>query len=523
MAQRGMRSVRYDAIVVGAGSAGAIVASRLSEDPARSVLLLEAGPDYAGIDNLPPKIRWGYTTAADMTPSDHDWGLVGTATQVAGPLAVFRGKVVGGSSATNGQIFLRGIPEDFDAWAAAGNDLWSFERVLPYYRRLERDLDFGDRPYHGADGPIPVRRFARDAWLRSQVAFVEACQDAGFQSCPDLNAPAAEGVGPIPLNNDEGIRWGTHLGYVDPVRHRLNLTIRARCVAHRILFDGRRAVGVIVASGGALQTVYGDEIILCAGAVGSPHLLMLSGIGPPDQLQAAGVPAVHALPGVGQNLRDHPYVGALWRPRFGYPMHPDLPRYQMALRATAPGSTHRNDVQILMISYATGRVDRGGDGRTPVGVAIQPVLNLATSRGEIRLRSDDASVQPAIDFNLLSTASDRERLRGALRLAVRLGGHPAFAGILGDRIAPGDVPLGSDAALDAWMLRHVVHTNHMCGTCKMGPAADPLAVVDQRGRVHGLERLRVADCSVMPDCVRANTNATAMMIGERMADLIAEG
>src|SRR5690348_7395244 len=171
--------VRYDVIVVGAGAAGAVVASRLSEDPARSVLLLEAGPDYAGIESLPPKIRWGYLTSADMTPSDHDWGYVGTATPVAGPLGVFRGKIVGGSSAINGQIFLRGIPEDFDGWAAAGNDLWSFEKVLPFYRKLERDLDFGEAPYHGAEGPIPVRRFRREEWLPPQVAFIEACRDRG--------------------------------------------------------------------------------------------------------------------------------------------------------------------------------------------------------------------------------------------------------------------------------------------------------------------------------------------------------
>jgi choline dehydrogenase len=515
--------VRYDVIVVGAGSAGAVIANRLSADPARSVLLLEAGPDYAGIENLPPKIRWGHTTAADMTPSDHDWGYVGSASPTAGPLGVFRGKVVGGSSATNGQIFLRGIPGDFDAWAAAGNDLWSFEKVLPYFRRLERDLDFGDRPYHGAEGPIPVRRFPRDEWLAPQVAFVEACRGLGFAECPDLNVPDAEGVGAIPLNTHEGVRWSTSLGYVDPARHRLNLMIRSRCVVQRILFEGRRAVGLSVLSGTELQTVHGDEIVLCAGAVGSPHLLLLSGVGPADQLRNAGVPVTLDLAGVGQNLRDHPHVGAAWRPKPGYPMHPDLPRYQVALRYTAPGSTLRNDLQILMVSYATGRVDRGGDGRTPVGIVLQPVLNLADGHGEIRLRSADPSIQPSIDLNMLDELSDRRRLADGLRLSVRLAQHPAFANLLGERIAPTDALLESDTALDAWMRREVTHTNHLSGTCRMGPASDPLAVVDQRGRVHGIEHLRVADCSIMPDCVRANTNATAMMIGERLAVLIAEG
>jgi choline dehydrogenase-like flavoprotein len=293
-------------------------------------------------------------------------------------------------------------------------------------------------------------------------------------------------------------------------------------MVHRIVFEGRRAVGLEVWSGGALQTVQADEIVLSAGSVGSPHLLMLSGVGPPGQLRGAGVEVRHALPGVGQNLRDHPHAGAAWRPRFGYPMHPDLPRYQVCLRYTAPGSRQRNDMQILMTSYATGRVDRGGDGRRPLGIVIQPVLNLAAGRGEVRLRSDDPSIQPAIDLNMLEEASDRARLADGLRLAVRLGRHAAFEGILGDRIGPTDGVLDSEAALDAWMRRGVTHTNHLSGTCKLGPASDPTAVVDERGWVHGLEGLRVADCSIMVDCVRANTNATAMMIGERMADLIAE-
>ena len=189
--------MKYDVVIAGGGTAGAILAARLSEDPARAVLLLEAGPDYAGIDALPPKIRDGYTTAADITPSDHDWGYTGRATPLAGPLAVPRGKLTGGSSAVNGQIFLRGIPEDFDAWAALGNPAWSFQRVLPFFRRLERDLDFRT-DYHGADGPIPVRRFPRAEWLPPQVAFHSACLDAGFADCPDLNAPAGGGRGPCP-------------------------------------------------------------------------------------------------------------------------------------------------------------------------------------------------------------------------------------------------------------------------------------------------------------------------------------
>ncbi|MGW2342606.1 GMC family oxidoreductase [Streptomyces sp. NPDC001661] len=507
-------SARPDVLVVGAGGAGAVLAARLSEDADRSVLLVEAGPVGAASDPalLDARLVPGAQPNHPATCS-HPVRLTPQR-----PWSVPRGRVLGGSTTVNGGYFVRARRRDFDRWAGAGHPAWAYERVLPLLRAMEDDLDFGPDEVHGRGGPM---RVAREPLTHpAATAFRAAALKLGFAAEPDKNGQGPPGFGPVPSNSVDGVRHNTGLAYLSaPVLGRPNLTVLGDCSVRRVVVERGRATGVVVERDGVRETLDAGCVVLSAGALVTPHLLLLSGVGPRADLERAGVPVVRDAPSIGAELSDHPQLVLDWLPREEFePPGTSWLGGCLHLNSRAGEADRPGDIEILqslvpMAGLVTGTV------RVP-GAPLSFLASVQTPRptGRLRLLSADPAVSPAVDYDYLRDSEVLRRLRVAVRATAELLATSPFTGLSDAALlAPGPDVLGDDRALDRWIHDHLGTAQHTCGTVPMGPA------VDQFGRVHGVRGLRVADTSMLPDTPHRGPAATAVLIGELIADAMRRG
>jgi predicted dehydrogenase (TIGR03970 family) len=513
----------YDVIIVGAGGSGSPLASRLSEDPTRRVLLVEAGPAYPTTKSFPEELLDAVLLTSSLPGHEKSWRYDAQLTADLS-YSVPRGKALGGSTSVNGAYFVRARKSDFDRWSV-DNPEWSYEKVLPFYKRLEQDLDYGETEVHGGSGPMLVDRALSEPDPLI-LAFYAACATLGFEEEPDKNAQGRPGYGPLPMNAPDGLRLNTGIAYINPHRNRANLTVRGDTSAQRIVFDGTRATGLEVKTNGDVETLHlnqSGEVILSAGAINSPHLLALSGIGPRAELEPLGIAVVSDRPGLGKNFSDHLELLLAWKP-CEQPSGPEPRRlFQGSLNFTAADSPYEGDLEIFpgLTSFGTTMGSSHGDQLDNMFLAIS--LQHPESRGTITTVSADPLVQPLIDYNYLSTEADRSRLRELVRTSATILRSEELKPYVSDLLDLEQTALDDDAAVDAWTRAHLGSAIHASGTARMGPADDPQAVVDQYGRPHGVTGVRVADTSILPTVPTRGPAATAVMIGERIADFVRAG
>ncbi|MFC9551194.1 mycofactocin system GMC family oxidoreductase MftG [Rhodococcus sp. NPDC056960] len=482
-----------DVVVVGGGSSGCVVAARLSENPARSVLLLESGPGYRSAVDCPvldyrtlpvgPGSAFTETYGVELAPSV--------------PSAMVRGRVLGGSGAVNGAYFVRATEADFRHWPAS----WSYENVLPVFRALERDADFDD-DRHGTTGPMPVRRQSAEQLSEISAAFCAAAVGAGHPEEPDKNGAGAGGIGPVPLNIDGGRRVGTAAAYLLPAWERPNLTVETSAGVVRILFSGTEAVGVEVESGGVRRTVHAGRVVLAAGAVETPVLLMRSGVGPSEHLRDNGIPVIVDLPGVGTDFSDHPEVALPYRIRTALRRSDTSPVVETVLNV--------GDLEIRPYTAPFDVLVPGSGQPDPIlGIGLMA----AESRGDIRLTSRHRHDRPRIEYRYAQSASDRRALREGQAIGLELLHSRELGSLL--------VPLSEEVS-DRSVLAHLGTSLHLSGSCRMGESADAGAVVDERCDVRGVTGLTLADTSVFPVVPSRGPHATAVMVAERVGTFLRE-
>ncbi|MGA7266233.1 MAG: choline dehydrogenase [Aestuariivirga sp.] len=529
-----MTPATYDFIIVGAGSAGCVMADRLSADGKNSVLLLEFGGSDRG-----PFIQMPSALSYPMNMNLYNWGFETDPEPHLGGrrLATPRGKVVGGSSSINGMVYVRGHARDFDTWEEMGAKGWGFRHVQPYFKRMEHSHG-GEDGWRGTNGPMHVTRGARSNPLYQ--AFIEAGRQAGYPVTQDYNGHQQEGFGPMEMTVHRGVRWSAANAYIRPALKRPNLKLETYALAHRILLDGRRAIGVEYDVAGELKQAHARrEVIIAASSINSPKLLQLSGIGAPETLKAAGIDVVHALPGVGENLQDHLEIYFQLKSKEPVTLYSKLNWFskgmiglEWMLFGTGLGATNHfescgfirsragieyPDIQFHFLPAAMRYDGKAAFNNHGFQVHVGPMRS--KSRGFVRIRSKDPRESPRILFNYLSHPDDLVEWRSCIRLTREIMAQPAMERYAGAEIQPGKV-VKTDDQIDAFIREHCESAYHPCGTCKMGSPQDPMAVVDAECRVIGIANLRVADSSIMPQVTNGNLNAPTLMIGEKASDHI---
>lgn len=531
-------STTFDYIIVGAGAAGCVLANRLSADPKCRVALLEAGPSDRHFP-VSVKATLPIGNIFLLPHAKYNWQHLfsGGASVMNRDIPCPRGKMFGGSTSVNGTVYIRGHASDYDDWAAMGNSGWSYQDVLPVFKQHE-NYDRGASTLHGVGGELSVQRPVESNPLAH--AFVEAGVQAGHAKNDDFNGEQQDGFGIFDLNQKDGVRWSSSRAFLHPVMHRSNLVIFENTLVERVLLQGHRAVGVSAQLQGKLTDLKAEqEVILCGGAINSPQLLMLSGIGRASELEAHGLTVHHALDGVGENLQDHPTVSLAME-------NPSAESYALSWRAA-------HKVIMAPLRYALGHrgmlasnaAEAGGFIRSMEGLSRPDVqytfmvglkdnprtlprrhgyfLHMAVLRprtsGKISLRTSNPLDKPYLQPNFLEDAADVQTLIRAMREARRIVNMPALKKLSGLELSPGP-SVTDDMALESFIRERVATTYHPVGTCKMGPSHDPMAVVNAQLQVHGIAGLRVADASIMPRVPGGNTSAPSMMIGERAAQFI---